>query len=302
MIFYSGIIQCHTHENNYLVDHEVEKINHKKMGCKNEQVISEKKAYNFRRPMPEGDKINADEDLVSSSDECSSQGLLELCQNDVVSLDIGSTNENARGGKRNSSKGCTTTKQDENSQPKWKRNRMPNDSEKTNIQSTCNHFLDEKGAMVTTNLKRNSESERNERRLRNPSPLVTGRNFNPNRYRFMPKIKKEEVEATDNKNASVQKISEWLGNDPFGNKKQILIRQEAKIMIKAKAFEHEEVFQMRNKDVVSGKELRHFPVGKVSQGKKWLQSAFGETKEEDDSSSVSMKKKKYEYVLKQSKR
>jgi hypothetical protein len=47
------------------------------------------------------------------------------------------------------------------------------------------------------------------------------------------------------------------------------------------------------------REKEHFPVGKVSQGKNWLQSAFGEKKvEEEELSSVLAKQRMIENAFK----
>uniref|UniRef100_A0A7S3PYR9 Uncharacterized protein n=1 Tax=Chaetoceros debilis TaxID=122233 RepID=A0A7S3PYR9_9STRA len=108
--------------------------------------------------------------------------------------------------------------------------------------------------------------------------------FNPNRFKFTNKIRKEEVQATDETIASVKKLSQWLGDDPFEKKKQIVIRKGEQISKKAQAFEHEELLNCatRRKDISKVQNDRqHFPEGKVSQGKSWLKSAFGESEEED---------------------
>ena len=253
------------------------------------KAYSESKALmSQRRPMPEGDRITADGDIVSLSSESSPRSprnMLVVCHDEVDSL------ENNRNSTTNSS---TSPRHD--SQPKRKLNRLPTDSENDDICLTVPRFINENNMVVTTNHPQSVHSPYTRRngqakRLSKHSPQIKGRSFNPSLYKFTPRIKKEEVEATDNKNASVQKISQWLGNDPFGNRKQrVLVRQGSEIMVKSRLFEHDDVVQMREKEVASEKELQHFPAGKVSQGKKWLQTAFVEEKE-DDGRNTGLKKK-----------
>lgn len=126
--------------------------------------------------------------------------------------------------------------------------------------------------------------------------------FNPHRYKFGPTVKKEEVEATDNSMASVQKLSQWLSDDPFQKKKQIIIRKGEQVANKSRAFESDEVLKIlvggNKKDSRVEREKEHFPVGKVSQGKNWLQNAFGEKKEEEQISGVLAKQKMIERAFK----
>jgi hypothetical protein len=56
-------------------------------------------------------------------------------------------------------------------------------------------------------------------------------------------VKKEEVEATDNSMASVQKLSQWLSDDPFQRKKQITIRKSEQVAHKSRAFESDEILK-----------------------------------------------------------
>lgn len=120
-------------------------------------------------------------------------------------------------------------------------------------------------------------------------------------FQFNPRKVHQDVQATDSSNASVQNIANWLSDDPFEKKKQILIRKGDQITAKAHAFEHREVLQMRRqikKESRVQRERQHFPEGKVSQGKDWLQNAFGESMEEDkegyQTSSVLDKTKMFE--------
>jgi hypothetical protein len=131
--------------------------------------------------------------------------------------------------------------------------------------------------------------------------------FNPNRFQFKPKIRKEEVQATNDAMASVQKLSQWLSDDPFEKKKQLLIRKGEQIACKSKAFEHEELLNgmlKTNKESRAKREKHYFPEGKVSQNKDWLQNhAFGDKKklgngENDHVCGVMEKKKMIEAALK----
>lgn len=138
-----------------------------------------------------------------------------------------------------------------------------------------------------------------------PTKSVSATTFNPHRYKVGPKIKKEEVEATDNSIASVQKLSQWLSDDPFQKKKQIVIRRGAQIAQKSRAFEKDEILQSlsggshKNESRVE-REREHFPVGKVSQGKNWLEHAFGErnVEQEEELSGVLGKQKMIENAFK----
>lgn len=118
--------------------------------------------------------------------------------------------------------------------------------------------------------------------------------YDPKKYLFGPKIRKEEVQATDESHASVQKLSQWLSHDPFDTKKPIVIRKGVQIANKARVFERgptlEELLDasangMRSSNSSGGsgpklltrvqREQEYFRKGGVSQGKEWLKHAFG---------------------------
>ena len=131
--------------------------------------------------------------------------------------------------------------------------------------------------------------------------------FNPNRFQLKPKIRKEDVQATNDTMASVQKLSQWLSDDPFEKKKQLLIRKGEQIACKSKAFEHEELVNgllKTTKESRAQREKHYFPEGKVSHNKEWLQNhAFGDKKkvengENDHVCGVMEKKKMIEAALK----
>jgi len=116
------------------------------------------------------------------------------------------------------------------------------------------------------------------------APLKGTTTFNKNKFQFKPKIKKEEVQATNDSIASVQKLSKWLSDDPFDKKKQLHIRKGEKIATKSKLFEIEELVSghLSKKESRVKREMLYFPEGKVSKNKDWLQQAFGEGKKEQD--------------------
>ena len=133
------------------------------------------------------------------------------------------------------------------------------------------------------------------------SRTATSTTFNPYRYKFGAKIKKEEVQATDETIASVQKLSQWLNDDPFEKKKQVIVRRGAQIAKKSRAFEDDNVLRdiTGRKESRVEKERQHFPDGKVSQGKSWLKHAFGEGKDvEEDLSGVIEKQRMIQNAFK----
>lgn len=125
----------------------------------------------------------------------------------------------------------------------------------------------------------------------NPSPAMT-----PSRLRFKPRIKKEEVEATNDSFASVQKLSEWLGDDPFEKRKARSIRKGMKVIAKSRVYEPDQVIPDFNQNNVKG--------GNVSDRKKWLAGAFGNDdpdQEKDAPDSVTDKAKWLENAFKRKK-
>ncbi len=121
------------------------------------------------------------------------------------------------------------------------------------------------------------------------SSSLSSTSFDPSRFQFKPKIKREEVQATNDTIASVSKLSKWLADDPFEKKKQLLIRKGEQIANKSRAFEHEELVNGScrgglGRESRAQRERQYFPDGKVSQNKDWLQNAFGDSgkNEEED--------------------
>lgn len=59
----------------------------------------------------------------------------------------------------------------------------------------------------------------------------------PVRFRIAPKLKKEDVQATDDKRVSVKTLSSWMSDDPFEQKKLRHFRSGAKVIQKSRVFE-----------------------------------------------------------------
>jgi hypothetical protein len=147
-----------------------------------------------------------------------------------------------------------------------------------------------------------------------PQPKKSDRNANgkesaytPNRLNkyYKQRIDKEEVKATDMSHASVKKLSQWLADKPFEtHKKPVVARKGAHIVTKARVFEKDytvTVMEEMNK--------QYFPAGKVSEGKQWLEKAFKNVEESDESKSeelepcsVSDKAKIFENAFKSKRR
>ena len=119
------------------------------------------------------------------------------------------------------------------------------------------------------------------------SSSSTGKTFSANnppvtRYRFKPRIKKEDVQATDNSKASVQKLAKWLSDDPFEKQKLREIRKGATVYKKSQAFEDKEC-SILVKEVISSQSSR-----KVEERRAWLNSAFEKKPQDETESNVSM--------------
>jgi hypothetical protein len=130
--------------------------------------------------------------------------------------------------------------------------------------------------------------------VQNPGRTAASTTFHPHRYKFGPKIKKEEVQATDESIASVQKLSQWLSNDPFDERKKAIVRKGVQIAKKSRAFEADDFLRDSSGRKLSRveREKEHFRDGTVSQGKSWLKNAFGEGKEEEEDLSGVLEKQR----------
>ena len=85
-----------------------------------------------------------------------------------------------------------------------------------------------------------------------------------------PKISKEEVQATNDGYASVQKLSKWLESKPYEETKTPSgpLRKGAKVITKSRVYEKDQ-----NRLVLTDPALRDASVD-VSDKKKWLESVF----------------------------
>jgi len=115
------------------------------------------------------------------------------------------------------------------------------------------------------------------------------------KYNFISRMREEDIQATDNANASVEKLAQWLINDPFHKQKPLVIRKGNNIIQKSRIFEKD----MSN---IIVKERDNFRPGTVSQGKIWLMNAFNNNRKEPSdrievSLSVMKKKEKLESLL-----
>lgn len=97
-------------------------------------------------------------------------------------------------------------------------------------------------------------------------PPLSASDINYLRFQNKPRIKKADVEATDNKRVSVKTISSWMSDDPFEQKKVRTIRTGHKIIAKSRVFEMDTaVMASRQCDI---------KVGSVEEKSAWLSGAF----------------------------
>ena len=87
-------------------------------------------------------------------------------------------------------------------------------------------------------------------------------------------INKEAVKATDDSHASVASLSKWLASDPTSAKKLRHVRRGRNIISKSRQFEKD----LENVVVMEESKIAR---GAVGDRKKWLQSAFRSSVEED---------------------
>mmetsp|Transcript_11270 Transcript_11270/g.16454 ORF Transcript_11270/g.16454 Transcript_11270/m.16454 type:complete len:127 (-) Transcript_11270:19-399(-) len=104
-----------------------------------------------------------------------------------------------------------------------------------------------------------------------PTPSESGEllAFDRKRHKFCIRIRKEDVEATDETVASVKKLSQWLSDDPFEKKKIVAIRRGAKIARKSRAFETDD----GRKESRIQREQKYFPMD-VTEKRKQLEAAL----------------------------
>lgn len=92
--------------------------------------------------------------------------------------------------------------------------------------------------------------------------------------RIKPRVKSQEVQATDKGYASVAKLSAWLADDPTSTKKVRHVRRGANVISKSRKFEKDlEGVIVEEANISSGA---------VAEKKNWLKSAFVHEHEEED--------------------
>jgi hypothetical protein len=84
--------------------------------------------------------------------------------------------------------------------------------------------------------------------------------------RIKPRVKPQEVQATDQGYASVAKLSAWLEDDPTSTKKVRHVRRGANVIAKSRNFEKD------LEDIIV--EENNIVTGAVKEKKDWLRSAF----------------------------
>eukprot|EP00586_Coscinodiscus_wailesii_P006979 CAMPEP_0172488766 /NCGR_PEP_ID=MMETSP1066-20121228/18486_1 /TAXON_ID=671091 /ORGANISM="Coscinodiscus wailesii, Strain CCMP2513" /LENGTH=1016 /DNA_ID=CAMNT_0013256221 /DNA_START=281 /DNA_END=3331 /DNA_ORIENTATION=+ len=102
-------------------------------------------------------------------------------------------------------------------------------------------------------------------------PKNAPKNHHPYARKFRMKVKKEDVQATNDGYASVKKLSQWLDNDPFEKKKPRPTRKGNNILKKSRVFEPDQPSPV-------ARELENI-CGNVSERRSWLKGAF--EKQED---------------------
>ncbi|KAL9182643.1 hypothetical protein ACHAXT_013295 [Thalassiosira profunda] len=102
----------------------------------------------------------------------------------------------------------------------------------------------------------------------------------PISFRAKPRIQRSEVEATNGGRASVKKLSTWMANDPFEQKKVRTIRTGAKVIARSRAFE-------KDKESIAQKDIKE---GSVGERQAWLSGAFKHEEEEEVKRPVCEKK------------
>ena len=96
-------------------------------------------------------------------------------------------------------------------------------------------------------------------------PIVRSNTSNgtPLRFRTQPKLKAEDVQATEDRRASVKTLSTWMNDDPFQTNQKRPIRRGARVIAKSRIFEK----QTNN----IGLDIQ---AGSVQHKQDWLKEAF----------------------------
>lgn len=96
----------------------------------------------------------------------------------------------------------------------------------------------------------------------------------PIRFQTKPRIKKSEVEATDEKRVSVKTLSTWMNDDPFEQRKVRTIRSGSKVITTSRIFE-------KDVSATASKEC-NITEGSVGERQAWLCGAFKSNDEEEE--------------------
>ena len=113
---------------------------------------------------------------------------------------------------------------------------------------------------------------------------ATSSNHHPMRFQNKPRIKKEDVEATDSKRVSVKTLSSWMSDDPFEQKKVRTVRTGRNVVAKSRVFEKEkEMSADRQCDIRAGS---------VEERLAWLSGAFKHEGDENGAAVTSAQEKK----------
>ena len=94
--------------------------------------------------------------------------------------------------------------------------------------------------------------------------------------RIKPRVRSQEVQATDSGYASVAKLSAWLADDPTSTKKVKHVRRGRNVISMSRKFEKD------LEGVIL--EENNIATGAVKEKKNWLKSAFVHEEDGDDSS------------------
>jgi hypothetical protein len=112
----------------------------------------------------------------------------------------------------------------------------------------------------------NEASKKNKKIAIIDRPPLSASDIHLLRFQNKPRIKKSDVEATDNKRVSVKTISSWMSDDPFEQKKVRTIRTGHKIIAKSRVFEKEPA-------LLAGRKC-DIKAGSVEEKSAWLSGAF----------------------------
>lgn len=112
-----------------------------------------------------------------------------------------------------------------------------------------------------------SEWLTNETAKKKKPPIQSTHHPVPVRFATKPRIKKSDVEATDDKRVSVKTLSSWMSDDPFEQKKNVrIIRTGHNVITKSRAFE-------KDQELKADRQCDIKP-GSVEERLAWLSGAF----------------------------